>query len=107
MKGFVYLVGARPGDPGLLTLAGAEALRRATAVVHDALVSRAILDLANPAAQFYDVGKRLGTLPEQVQVFGTLGDIAERVHTAGLGSPMVTIIGNVVALRAQLGYLNG
>jgi uroporphyrin-III C-methyltransferase len=53
----VYLVGAGPGDPGLLTRRGADLLARADVVLHDRLVSRAVLDLAGPDAQMIDVGK--------------------------------------------------
>ncbi len=242
MKGFVYLVGAGPGDPGLLTVAGAAAIREASAIVFDALVSDAILQQARPEAQCYNVGKRAehhsatqeeinallitlaradhivarikggdpfvfgrgaeeaeelkraeipfrvipgvtsaiavpaaagipvthrglsasvaivtahrmdgadapnwnalarmdtvvvlmgaerlasvaerliaegraaltpvcciqsGTLPEQRQVVGTLADIAEKVHAAALDSPLITVIGNVVQVREQIGY---
>ncbi len=56
--GRVYLVGAGPGDPDLVTVRGAECLRRADAVVHDALVPRELLDLAPAHALRIDVGKR-------------------------------------------------
>ncbi len=59
-NGHVWLVGAGPGDPGLLTLAGAEALRRAEVVLYDALASPALLDLCDPAAELIPVGKRAG-----------------------------------------------
>ena len=54
----VYLVGAGPGDPGLLTRRGAELLARATTVVHDRLVEPGVLALARPGARLVDVGKR-------------------------------------------------
>ena len=53
----VYLVGAGPGDPGLLTRRGAQLLARADVVLHDRLVSGAVLDLAPPDAVMVDVGK--------------------------------------------------
>lgn len=53
----VYLVGAGPGDPGLLTVRGAEVLARADVVVHDRLSARELLDLAPASAERIDVGK--------------------------------------------------
>ncbi len=57
--GSVWLVGAGPGDPGLLTLHAAHALAQADIVLHDALVSEEILSLA-PRAVLESVGKRAG-----------------------------------------------
>src|SRR5438067_492749 len=57
-KGIVYLVGAGPGDAGLLTLRGAELLGRADVVVYDALVNSELLRLAPKSAEIIYGGKR-------------------------------------------------
>ncbi len=54
----VYLVGAGPGDPGLLTRRGAELLSQADVVIYDRLVHRSLLVLAPPLAELIDVGKQ-------------------------------------------------
>ena len=56
----VYLVGAGPGDPELLTVKAMFLLKRANVVLHDALISAEILALISPAAKVIDVGKRCG-----------------------------------------------
>jgi uroporphyrinogen III methyltransferase/synthase len=57
-KGFVYLVGAGPGDAGLLTLRGAELLQRADVVVYDMLVNPELLRLAPAGAELISRGSR-------------------------------------------------
>lgn len=91
--GTVWLVGAGPGDPGLLTLAGLFALRAADVIVYDALVSEAILDLANPLAEKQFAGKR-GGRPSHVQVDITLSliehaKVGKRVLRLKGGDPYV------------------
>ncbi len=61
--GFVTLVGAGPGDPNLLTLAGLEALRSAEVILHDRLAAEELLRLAAPTADCIDVGKQRGNHP--------------------------------------------
>jgi uroporphyrinogen III methyltransferase/synthase len=56
----VHLVGAGPGDPGLLTLRGLGVLRQADVVVYDRLVSQDLLELARPGAELVYAGKRPG-----------------------------------------------
>ena len=58
--GKVYLVGAGPGDPELLTVKAARLLEHATVVLHDSLVSREVLALIPANAEIVDVGKRAG-----------------------------------------------
>jgi len=60
MKGKVYLVGAGPGDPELLTVKALRLLRSAEAVLHDDLVAPEILKLIPSTAQIHNVGKRCG-----------------------------------------------
>lgn len=57
MTGTVYLVGAGPGDPGLITLKGAKMLQRADVVVYDRLVNPELLELAPPWSEKIYVGK--------------------------------------------------
>ncbi len=58
--GFVYLVGAGPGDPGLFTLKGKEVLEQADVVIYDRLANPRLLKYASPDAEKIYVGKRTG-----------------------------------------------
>ncbi len=65
-KGMVYLVGAGPGDAGLLTLRGAELLRRADVVLYDALVNPELLRLVPPSAEFIARGKKMAMPQDEI-----------------------------------------
>jgi uroporphyrin-III C-methyltransferase len=90
--GSVWLAGAGPGDPGLLTLHAAFALSQADVVVHDALVSSAILSLA-PAARLEMAGKRAGGIrTQQLRINDRLIQLARqglRVVRLKGGDPLV------------------
>lgn len=91
--GWVWLVGAGPGDPGLLTLNALSALRQADVIVYDALVEPAILDWASPAAKLVPAGKRGGRpSPKQRDISLTLVELAragKRVLRLKGGDPFV------------------
>jgi uroporphyrin-III C-methyltransferase len=108
-RGRVILVGAGPGDPGLLTVRAVDALRQADVVVHDGLVDPRVLDYAPATAQRISVAKRRArhTLPQEAInalivahvragsivvrlkggdpfIFGRGGEEVEAVRAAGL-----------------------
>jgi uroporphyrinogen III methyltransferase / synthase len=124
----VYLVGAGPGDPGLLTIRGAEVLRRADVVVYDRLVDPSLLDLAPANAERVYAGKAPGA-PETDQaeinallvdqaragsnvvrlkggdpfVFGRGGEEAEALAAAGVPFEVVPGITSAIGAPAYAG----
>ena len=123
----VYLVGAGPGDPGLLTRRGAELLARADVVVHDRLSEISLLDLAPAGAERIDVGKSPGTPVAQEEinallvehgrrgrevvrlkggdpfVFGRGGEEAQALAEAGVAFEVVPGVTAAVAVPAYAG----
>ena len=91
--GIVFLVGAGPGDPELLTLKAARLLREAEVVVHDRLVGPGILALANPAAELIYVGKeRSRHFMRQTEINALLvrrGQRGQRVVRLKGGDPLI------------------
>jgi len=124
----VHLVGAGPGDPGLLTLRGAEVLRRADVVVHDRLSQSSLLDLAPANAERISVGKSPrgpSTPQEEINrllvekgraglevvrlkggdpfVFGRGGEEAAALAAAGVPFEVVPGVTSAVAVPAYAG----
>jgi len=93
MKGKVYLVGAGPGDPELLTLKALRVLKNAEAVLYDDLVSLEILQLIPSTAQLHDVGKRCGKKNIQQEEINflmvALADSGLRVVRLKSGDPLI------------------
>jgi uroporphyrin-III C-methyltransferase len=125
VNGKVYLVGAGPGDPELLTLKALRILREADAVLHDDLVSPQILSQASEKARLYDVGKRCGqksTRQEAIHflmielarqrlqvvrlkggdplVFGRAGEEIQALREAGIEFEVVPGVTSVLAAAA-------
>ena len=93
VKGKVFLVGAGPGDPDLLTVKAVRILRSAEVVLHDDLVGDGVLDLIPKAAQVHSVGKRCGR-PSMHQdeinaLLVAVGSLGLRVVRLKGGDPLV------------------
>jgi uroporphyrin-III C-methyltransferase len=123
----VSLVGAGPGDPGLLTRRGAELLSGADVVIYDRLVSPEILELAPPDAELIDVGKDPGESGRQTAindaliehgrtgrnvvrlkggdpfVFGRGGEEVEALRNAGVDYQVVPGVSSAFAAPAAAG----
>jgi len=126
-RGTVYLVGAGPGDPGLITVRGRDLLAAADVVAHDALVPPAILALARPGAELLPVGRRHGGGPTSYRlhpaviaraaagaivvrlkagdplVFGRGGEEAEELAAAGVRFEIVPGISAALGAAAYAG----
>jgi uroporphyrin-III C-methyltransferase len=89
----VYLLGAGPGDPDLLTRKAARVLEQADVVIHDRLIGAAILALANPNAEFVYAGKEQGQQDEMqaaiYRAFLHWGSRARVIVRLKCGDPMV------------------
>jgi uroporphyrin-III C-methyltransferase len=78
-KGWVWLAGAGPGDPGLVTALGLHAIAHADVILYDALVNEALLKLARPGAELIYAGKRAGRKScKQTDISRTLVSMARR-----------------------------
>ena len=92
-KGIVYLVGAGPGDPELITLKAARLLREAEVVVYDRLVGPGIVELAGPSAELIYVGKeRAHHIMRQTEINALLvrrGQRGQRVVRLKGGDPLI------------------
>lgn len=91
VAGMVYLVGAGPGDPGLLTLRGAALLGSADVILHDELVHPSLLSLARADAIVRSVGKRGSDLGSKQDKQDAIE--AELVHYGLLGKSVVRLKG--------------
>ncbi len=91
--GTVYLVGAGPGDPDLLTVKALRLIQSAGLILHDDLVPQAILHLAPPDAEIINVGKRCGVKSISQQEINALMVESARAHRSVLrlksGDPLI------------------
>ena len=99
-SGFVELVGAGPGDPGLITVRGRAAVQQAEVLIYDQLVHPSLLDLVRPEAERIFAGKRAGRLVYTQDEINQL-----LVEKARQGKRVVRLKGLCLALRPRLGFL--
>ncbi len=80
-KGWVWLTGAGPGDPGLVTALGLHAITKADVILYDALANDKLLQLARPGAEMIFAGKRGGKKScKQTDISRTLVALARKGH---------------------------
>jgi uroporphyrin-III C-methyltransferase len=105
--GWVWLAGAGPGDPGLITALGLHAIQHADVILHDALIEPALLTLARPGAELVFAGKRAGVKScRQSDISRTLVALAKkgkRVLRLKGGDPFVFGRGGEEALALTRG----
>ena len=106
-KGWVWLAGAGPGDPGLITALGIHAIQNADVILYDALINEALLKLARPGAELVFAGKRAGVKScKQSDISRTLVSLAKkgkRVLRLKGGDPFVFGRGGEEALALTRG----
>jgi uroporphyrin-III C-methyltransferase len=106
-KGWVWLAGAGPGDPGLITALGLHAIQHADVILYDALVNRTLLKLARPGAELVYAGKRAGVKScKQSDISRTLVALAKkgkRILRLKGGDPFVFGRGGEEALALTRG----
>ncbi len=127
-QGIVYLIGAGPGDPGLITVRGLELIRQADCLIYDYLANPAFLEAAPPHAEKLYVGKKGGdhTLPQDrinqliidkaraglkvvrlkggdPYIFGRGGEEAEELAAAGVPFEVVPGVTSAAAVPAYAG----
>ena len=89
----VYLVGAGPGDPGLITIKGRECIARADVVIYDYLAAPALLRHASPGAELVYVGKQGG---DKVYAATVNGEALLKCRATGVGSH--TLLAGIIRL---------
>ncbi|MGZ5960469.1 MAG: uroporphyrinogen-III C-methyltransferase [Rhizomicrobium sp.] len=106
-KGWVWLAGAGPGDPGLITALGIHAIQNADVILYDALINEVLLKLARPGAELVFAGKRAGVKScKQSDISRTLVSLAKkgkRVLRLKGGDPFVFGRGGEEALALTRG----
>ena len=93
LAGLVSLVGAGPGDPNLITVAGLNALRRADVIIHDRLIPRELLAEAPDGAELINVGKRPNDVDPETAQERINRLLIERARRVGRGGRIVRLKG--------------